>query len=90
MGKGETTNLSYSATFRKTKDRLSSADLVHCRFKRRQISLRILPQEGAGSLEQWYPYKIKEHLRICIRIGNKVFLPERELIKIDGGDCYFK
>lgn len=52
LGQGEYTNLSFSATFGKTKGRLSALGLVHCGIKRRHTSLTILPQKsknhGAG------------------------------------------
>lgn len=52
VSKGESTILSYSDTFRKTKERFPAASLVHCKIKKRYTNLRILPEEGARSIEQ--------------------------------------
>ena len=41
MGQGEITNLSFSTTFDKTKGRKPIHGLVHCRIKRRHISLKL-------------------------------------------------
>ena len=40
LDEGEITNLSYSATFKKTKEKLAAANLAYCRIERRHISLR--------------------------------------------------
>ncbi len=76
MGQGETKNLSFSATFGKTKERLSTDSLVHCRINRRHASLRILPQEGARNVE---------HASESPAGLTKAFLSQRELVKAVGG-----
>lgn len=48
-------NLSFHSTLGKAKERLAAPSLVLYRTERRHSSLRILPQEGARSMEQVYP-----------------------------------
>ena len=48
VDKGKTTNLSYRATFWKTKERFPAASLLSCKNQRRHKSLRILPRNVVG------------------------------------------
>lgn len=57
MEKGETTNVSSSATFWKTKKRFPVASLVSDKNQRTQNSLGFQPQEGARRVQQIYPQK---------------------------------
>lgn len=61
--KRETINLNISATFRKRKQRFLAAILVSYEIKRKHRRLRVLSQEGARSMEQLYPCKVRENLR---------------------------
>lgn len=60
VGKGETTSLSCNTTFWKTK-RFLAIGLLNCKNQRLK-SLINLPKDGAGSVEQVYPYKVRKKL----------------------------
>ena len=49
-GQAETTNLSISATFGKTKEMLSALSLMESWY----TNFKMLPEEGARSMEQLY------------------------------------
>lgn len=60
VGQGEITNLSFTSAFAiwKAEERLSAPRLMHRSIEKRDILLRILPQEGARSMGQVYPQKV--------------------------------
>lgn len=55
--------MSGSVTFWQTK-RFPKVNLMSCKNQRRHESLKIPPQEGIRSVEQMYPYKVRENLDI--------------------------
>ena len=63
MDKEVTTNLKDSAIFWKTKERFPAASLLSCKDQGRQESLRILPNRETKSVEQMYPYEVRENPR---------------------------
>lgn len=88
QGVGETTVLSRSNSLRKAKERFPAVGLVRCKIKRRPTSLRILPQEGAGSVEQEYPHKAGESHRINTWQGRPKAPPLEAAGRDWRGDCY--
>ena len=63
VGEGEATIMSCNTTI-EGKKRLLTAGRVHFKIERQCTNLKILPQEGARSVEWTYPYKVREKLRI--------------------------
>lgn len=57
VGQGEPTNLSFASALGKAKGRLWAHGLVCCKMER-VSKLKILPQEGARSVEQAYSQKV--------------------------------
>lgn len=71
MGQGKTTNLIYSFTFWKTKEKFPVVSPVSCKNQVKHIILIIMPQDGARSVEQVYPYKAGEITRYKVNQQKK-------------------
>lgn len=81
----EKPQMNWGATFRKTKERLPGAGLVNSKIQRKYTNWRILPQEGARSMEQVYPNKVGESPRYKLDKW-QVSPTWRQLVKIRRGD----
>lgn len=72
VSKGEIIVISCSAIFGKTKKRFPADVLACCKIGKRHTSLRILSHEGARIVEQVYPYKVEEIVRIYSRTNENI------------------
>lgn len=60
------------------------------RIKRRHSILKIIPQEGTGSVGHVYTWKRYEKASECLSGLTEVFLSQSSSVKTGEGDCFFQ
>ena len=82
---GRSQNLTFHTNFRKTTGKLSTLYLMCFRTQKCHTSLRILPHEGARSIEQMYSWQVYDSPRIQ-QGWQKVSVSHIQLGKTWGGN----